>query len=142
MENVPKKKYPNLSSLGNITTQYGGKTKYEKFHPGVDIANKKGTPIPNMEEGQVVGVKPGQKNGDQGFGNSILVKDKKNNVHRYSHLRDIMVKPGEMVPKNKIIGSMGDSGSSYSNSGGPSDHLDYRIVDSFGKFKNPKKYLK
>lgn len=142
MDQIPKKKYANLSQMGRITTKYGDTTRYEDSHKGVDIANKNGTPIQNMEEGTVVGVKTGQKNGDNGFGNSILVKDKRQNIHRYSHLKDILVKPGDAVKKDQPVATMGDTGSSYSNSGGDSSHLDYRIVDAFGKHKNPNKYLK
>lgn len=142
MDQNPKKKYANLSKLGRITTPYGGQTKFEDFHKGVDVANKNGTLIPNMEPGQVVGTKSGKKNGDNGFGNSILIKDKANNIHRYSHLKNILVKPGDIIPQKKIIATMGDTGSSYSENGGDSSHLDYRIVDAFGKHKNPNKYLK
>lgn len=142
MDRSPRRKYANLAKLGNVTTPFGGKTRYEPFHNGIDIANQNGTPIPNMKSGQVIGIKPGQKNGENGFGNSVLVKDKENNVHRYSHLKDIMVKPGDIVGEGNTIGTMGDTGSSYSETGGDSSHLDYRIVDAYGRYKNPAKYLK
>lgn len=137
------KTYPILKTkLGVVTTPYGGKTKYEKFHQGIDIANKNGTPIPAFEGGQVIGLKQGQVNGDNGFGNSIIIKDKYGKVHRYSHLKDILVKPLENIPKNKVIGTMGDTGSSYSPGGGDSSHLDYRIHDAYKKHIDPTKYVK
>ena len=139
---TPKKKYSNLASLGTITTKWNDKTKYEPQHKGVDIANVNGTKIPAFEGGKVIGVKPGQKNGDNGYGNSILIKDKYGNTHRYSHLKDILVKPGEEVQKEQKIATMGDTGSSYSPSGGDSSHLDFRIVDAYGRYKNPTKYVK
>lgn len=142
MNITPKKQYTNLSALGNITTKYGDKTKYESAHQGIDIANKNGTPIPAFEGGKVTALRVGQKNGDNGFGNSVIIKDKYGKVHRYSHLKDIMVKPGENIPKNKQIGTMGDTGSSYSPTGQDSSHLDYRISDAYGKYINPTKYIK
>jgi len=46
-------------SLGTVTTPYGGMTKYEGFHKGVDVANKKGTPIPAFASGVVTKVMNG-----------------------------------------------------------------------------------
>ena len=142
-----KEKYKNLNKvkLGKVTTPWNGKTRYENKHKGIDIANAPGTPIPAFEGGKVIGVKPGQKPGDNGYGNSILIRDKFGNTHRYSHLKDILVKPGEEVPKKKVIATMGDTGSAYSptsNKPGAGTHLDIRIVDAFGRYKNPSKYLK
>lgn len=142
MDMTPKKKYANLTKLGNITTPFGGKTKYEEKHQGIDIANKNGTPISAFEGGKVTALRVGQKNGDNGFGNSVIIKDKFGKVHRYSHLSKISVKPGEEVSKGKEIGKMGDTGSSYSPTGKDSSHLDYRIVDAYGKYINPTKYIK
>lgn len=133
------KKYANLSKLGKITTPYGGQTRNEGFHPGVDVANKNGTPIPNMASGVVTKVITGRKNGDNNFGNQVVVKDRKGNSHMYSHLKDIFVRPGQKVKKGNITMTMGDTGASYSPSGGDSSHLDYRIVDAYGKYRDPSK---
>ena len=66
------KRYSNLTSglsgLGTQTVPYGGSTRYEKTHPGVDIANKIGTPIPTFFGGTVSKVVGGQKQGSPGFG--------------------------------------------------------------------------
>lgn len=140
---TPNKQYQNLKTkLGVVTTPYGGKTKYERFHGGIDLANKNGTPIPAFAAGQVIGIKKGQVNGDNGYGNSIIIKDKFGNVHRYSHLKDILVKPKEVVPKGKIIAKMGDTGSSYSPTGSDSSHLDYRIHDAYKKYIDPTPFVK
>ena len=139
----PNKQYQILKTkLGNITTPFGGKTKYEKFHEGIDIANKKGTKIPAFVPGKVIGIKDGQENGDNGFGNSIIIKDKYGNVHRYSHLKDILVKPLQNVEKGKTIATMGDSGSAYSPTGSDATHLDYRIHNAYKKYIDPTKYIK
>jgi len=139
---TPNKQYQNLNTkLGKVTTPYGGKTKWENFHAGIDIANKKGTPIPAFVTGQVIGVKEGQKNGDNGYGNSVLIKDKYGNTHRYSHLQNILVKPGDIVPQKKVIATMGDSGSAYSPTNGDATHLDYRIHNAYKQYINPTKYV-
>jgi len=142
---TPDKKYKNLTPLGRITTPYGGKTRYESSHKGIDIANAIGTKIPVFEEGKVVAIKPGQVPGSNGYGNSVLIRDKKNNIHRYSHLQSILVKPGQEVKKDDTLGTMGETGSAYSPSSttpGSGSHLDYRIVDKYNKYKNPTKYVK
>lgn len=139
---TPKKKYSNLSKLGVVTTKYGGKTRYEGFHKGIDIANKEGTPIPAFEGGKVLGINPGHQPGENNYGNSIIIRDKHGNVHRYSHLQKINVKPGQVIKKDENIGNMGQTGSAYSPTGEDASHLDYRLVDAYNKYKNPSKYVK
>lgn len=130
--------YPSLTSLGRITTQYGGRTAYEKFHPGLDIANREGTQIPAFASGVVKAIKQNQK----GYGNSVVVMDNKGNNHAYSHLKASFVKPGQKVKKGQPIAQMGATGGAYSPSGGDASHLDYRIVSAYGRYKNPYSYIK
>ena len=137
------KKYTNLAQLGNITTPYGGKTRSEPFHKGVDIANKSGTPIPNMADGVVVSAKTGMGKGSpDNSGNQVVIKDGQGNTHMYSHLRDVLVKPGQKVSKNQKIATMGDSGNTYSPTGGDASHLDYRVADAYGRYRDPSKIIK
>lgn len=142
MANSIKNKYPQLSKLGNITTPYGGRTRSENFHKGIDVANKNGTPIPNMAEGTVVETKTGWGKGGPNSGNQVVIKDNQGNSHVYSHLRDVLVKPGQKVKLNQRIATMGNTGNSYSPTGGDSSHLDYRILDAYGKYRNPSKRIK
>lgn len=138
------KQFQNLSSIGKLTTPWGGKTAYENFHPGVDIANMKGTKIPAPVSGVVTNVKTGQQQGDSGFGNSVTVKDNEGNQHQLGHLNAPYVKPGTVVQAGKtLVGEMGNTGSAYSPSGkGDGTHLDYRIVSAYGRYKNPMTYVK
>jgi murein DD-endopeptidase MepM/ murein hydrolase activator NlpD len=142
----PTKIYKNLntdiSSLGVLTTDFGGSTRYEKFHPAIDIANKIGTPIPAFRPGTVVSVSTGKKQGDKGYGNNVIVVDASGNKHRYSHLQRIFVKIGQKVGAGEQLATMGNTGSTYSNSGGTGSHLDYRITDAYNKAINPYVYLK
>ena len=139
---VKRKTSTSKSSLGTETTSYGGSTRYEKFHPGVDIANSIGTPIPSMTAGTVVEAVTGRKQGDRGYGNYVVIKDQQGNLHRYSHLNDEYVKVGDPVEAGQVFSSMGNSGSAYSTHGGTGSHLDYRVVDLAGKYLDPYQFLK
>jgi len=130
-----------FSKLGNITTPFGAPTTQEASHGGVDIANAKGTPAPAFEGGTVVGTVTGKPHGSNDFGNSVMIKDQNGLTHRYSHLANVAVKPGQAVGKGQNIGAIGDSGATYSPNGGDSSNLDYRIVDGYGKLLNPMPYV-
>ena len=124
--------------LGNITTKFGGKTKNEKQHPGVDIANSEGTPIPAITKGVITAVGKAKN----GFGNVVGVKAPNGDIQQFSHLKKSLVKPGQKIKKGQLIAQMGKSGNSYSPSGGDPSHLDIRIVDRYKKFKDPTPFLK
>ena len=130
-----------FTNLGKITTPYGGQTKVEPVHPGVDIANKKRTPIPAFAGGVVQKTINGRPDGEQSFGISIILKDKKGALHRYSHLDKIGVRPGQQVSDGQQIATMGSSGAAYSPNGGDPSNLDLRIVDHYGRFLNPVQYI-
>jgi len=132
----------NASQLGSVSVPYGGSTKYEKFHPGIDIANKIGTALPSFTGGKVKEVVTGKKQGSPGYGNYIIVEDKYGNKHRYSHLAKSYVKIGQPVTRGSVIGAMGNTGQTYSLSGGTGSHLDYRIRDAYNKYVNPSRFLK
>ena len=133
----------NFNKIGAITTGYGDSTRYEKFHPAIDIANKIGTPVPSFVPGKVTEVVTGKKHGDKGYGNYVIVTDANGDKHRYSHLSQSFVRVGDSIGKGQQIGAIGDTGSTYSNSGKSTGaHLDYRIVDAYGKAVNPYNYLK
>lgn len=144
-ENIPQKMYTGIkdviSSMGTITTPFGGSTRFEKFHPGLDIANKIGTSIKAFSPGVVKEVVTGLKRGDKGYGNYIVVEDPYGNKHRYSHLSQSFVQVGTPVKAGSSIGAMGATGSTYSTSGGTGSHLDYRIRDAAGRYLDPYSYL-
>jgi murein DD-endopeptidase MepM/ murein hydrolase activator NlpD len=131
-----------LSKLGNLTTPFGAKTEQEAFHPGVDIANKKGTPIPAFAGGVVQHVIDGRQPGENNFGNSVIVKDKQGLTHRYSHLANVGVRPGQQVSDGQHIGTMGDSGAAYSPTGGDASNLDYRIMNAYGQYVDPSRIMR
>ena len=138
---VNKRQPQGKTNLGIVTTPYGGSTRYEGKHPGIDIANKMGTNIPSFSSGNVIDMKSGYKQGDKGYGNYVIVQDPQGNKHRYSHLDKSYVQIGQPVTKGMAIGQMGNTGQTYSQSGGDASHLDYRIVDIYGKYINPSRFL-
>ena len=138
---TPTTKYPSLNtsikSLWALTTNYGDSTKYEKFHPGIDVANKIGTPIPSFSGGTVERI----ENNKTWFGNSVIIKDNNGDELRYSHLKQAYVKPGQAIAKGTEIWEMWNSGSTYSTSGWTGSHLDLRIMNAYKKYINPFTYL-
>lgn len=140
----PLNKYQNIRhKLGVLTVPYGGQTRQEQVHPGVDFANEKGTPIPATVNGVVTKVETGRVQGDNNFGNSVNIKDANGDEHQFHHLHDVLVRPGQGVAKGQTVATMGNSGATYSESGkGDGTHLDYRIVTAYGQYKNPMTYLK
>ena len=129
-------------NVGTVTTEYGGSTNYEKFHPGIDIANKIGTPLYSTVPGKVTATNSGKVQGDKGYGNYVEVQDAQGNRHRYSHLNQAYVKIGDVLKQGQLYGTMGNTGSTYSNSGGDGSHLDYRIWDMYNKYVNPVSFLR
>jgi len=129
-------------SMGQVTVPYGGGTKFEKFHPGIDIANKIGSPIQSFTPGKVTEIKGGQVKGAPGFGNYIIITDQQGNQHRYSHLSQSYVQLGQPVQRGTRIGGMGNTGQTYSLTGGTGSHLDYRIQDIYNKYINPSRFIR
>jgi murein DD-endopeptidase MepM/ murein hydrolase activator NlpD len=128
-------------NLGTVTTPYGGNTKYEATHPGIDIANEIGTKIPSFTQGKVTEIVRGQGQGSPGYGNYIIVTDPQGNRHRYSHLNKEFVTVGQEVKRGSVLGDMGNTGQTYSVSGGTGSHLDYRIKDMYNKYVNPLTFI-
>jgi murein DD-endopeptidase MepM/ murein hydrolase activator NlpD len=138
--NISAGKY-NYGSLGTITTPYQGSTRYESTHPGIDIANKIGTNIPSTVSGKVTDVVTGKTQGAPGYGNYVIITDAQGNQHRYSHLTGAYVQVGQNVSQGSTIGTMGNTGQTYSLHGGTGSHLDYRIKDMYGKYINPYNFI-
>lgn len=131
-----------FKNLGVLTVPYGGKTLEEPVHPGVDFANDKGTPIPATIDGVVKKAEGGHVQGENNYGNTVEVQAPNGDVHQFHHLEKIMVKPGQRVKRGQEVATMGNSGATYSASGkGDGTHIDIRIVDAYGKYKNPMPYL-
>lgn len=130
----------DVKRLGTITTPYGGSTQYEKFHPGVDVAAPIGTRQPAFVGGRVAEVVGGKRQGQKGYGNYVVVEDHQGNRWRYSHLNRSWLQVGQQIQPGQFIGEIGNTGSTYSTSGGTGAHLDLRITDAFNRYVNPAKF--
>jgi murein DD-endopeptidase MepM/ murein hydrolase activator NlpD len=131
-----------FKNLGVMTVQYGQPTSMEQAHQGVDFANDQGTPIPSSADGVVTKVDEGHVQGENNFGNTVEIRDKDGNTHQFHHLQNIGVQQGQQVATGNEIATMGNTGATYSKSGkGDGTHLDYRIVDAYGRYMNPMMYL-
>jgi murein DD-endopeptidase MepM/ murein hydrolase activator NlpD len=104
-------------------------TGYRRFHGGIDIGNKTGTPIYATADGIVQSTSRGSD-----LGRLITVNHGYGYKTRYGHLSKIEVKRGQKVHRGDLIGLMGSTG--YST--GP--HLHYEVIKN-GKQVNPLEYI-
>jgi hypothetical protein len=122
-----------LPTRGYRTRGYGMQsdpfTGYKRFHGGIDIGNKTGTPIYATADGVVKSTSVGSD-----LGRVITVNHGYGYKTRYAHLSKIEVKRGQKVRRGDLIGLMGSTG--YST--GP--HLHYEVIKN-GKQVNPVEYI-
>ena len=120
-------------SKGWISSGFGRRkspfTSLREFHKGLDIANRKGTPIIATADGIVTFT------GKKGLlGKVIKVDHGHGIVTRYGHLQKVLKQRGEAVKRGETIALMGNSGRST----GP--HLHYEVFLN-GIPVNPNKYI-
>ena len=118
---------------GMISSPYGIRfhpifnTKF--FHPAIDIANKKNTPIVATADGVVA-----FSGWMRGYGNVIAIEHGHKYRTVYAHLAKMLVKKGELVTKGQEIAKMGSTGRST----GPHVHYELHLNK---RPINPMKYL-
>ena len=107
---------------GRITSGFGFRSnpfsrRRRSFHKGVDIAAKAGTPIQAIEAGVVM-----RSRHVRGYGNCVFLLHPQNYISVYAHNNRNFVKKGQLIPKGKVIASVGRSGSAT----GPHLHFEIR----------------
>jgi len=122
-----------LPTKGYITSRFGYRrspfTGRREIHKGIDISNKKGTPIMAAADGVVSFA------GARGlFGRIITIDHGHGLVTYYAHLDKILKNEGERVRKGEIIAKMGDTGRTTGA------HLHYEVQLN-GVPVNPAKYI-
>lgn len=96
---------------------YQGKNIAESWHLGFDLASVRNAPVPASNSGKVI------LTGDQGiYGNIIVIDHGLGLMSIYSHLNEILVKPGDIVQKDQQIGITGSTGLAFG------DHLHFGIL--------------
>lgn len=103
---------------------------YHFFHPGIDLAAVKGTPVYPMMDGVVSLISYSRI----GYGNHVLIEHGSGLKSLYAHLAKIEVKEGEKVTKQSIVGLIGSTGRST----GPHLHLQ---VYQDGRWVNPRAFF-
>jgi len=118
---------------GIITSKYG--SRKGGFHYGVDIGNKRGTPIMAAASGIVIKIVNGCKEGNSScggrYGNYIKIQHENGTKTIYAHLNTVSVSYGEKVSQGDVIGSLGNTGRST----GP--HLHFEIENANGSKMRP-----
>ena len=118
---------------GNITSRFGYRNlKYSyasKNHKGIDIANRKGTPIVAADGGTVV-----YAGWMSGYGYLVQIDHGNGFVTYYGHNSKLLVSVGQHVYKGQQIAAMGSTGNSTGN------HCHFEIRYN-GVPKNPLNYL-
>lgn len=122
-----------MPAEGWISSPFGYRrdpfTGRRRFHEGIDISNRAGTPVVAPADGIVVFT-----GRDGGYGNLIVISHGYGISTRFGHLKKIFVKPGQKVQRGDIIGEIGNTGRST----GPHLHYEVRI---YGKPVNPINYI-
>ncbi len=118
---------------GHLTSDFGWRkdpyTGKSRFHAGLDIAAKSGTPIYVPQKGVVV-----YSGAYKGYGNIVVVQHQADVYTLYGHTSQYFVRPGQPVYKGQVIALVGSTGRST----GP--HLHFEVRQNKG-YVNPKDYL-
>ncbi len=103
-----------------ISSGYGWRTAYgvTEFHLGIDLPDKKNSPIYASDGGEVIwaGYTPS-------YGYSIRIKHADDFITLYAHLNEMLVSVGDHVYQGQQIAKMGNTGVSY----GSHLHFEVRI---------------
>lgn len=120
---------PVLPVSGHITSIFGYRvnpvTKKLSFHPGIDIAAPKDTPIQSAFSGTV---QDAGKNNT--YGNYLLINNGNSIQTFYGHCDIVLVKQGDKVTAGEIVAKVGTTGMST----GCHVHFEIRVA---GKCVNP-----
>lgn len=114
------------SGFGNRKDPFDGSPD---FHPGLDIAADKGTPVRATADGTV---ESAAYNG--AYGNAVLVNHGFGISTRFGHLSGFAVRAGQQVHRGDVVGYVGSTGRATSA------HLHYEILLN-GQQINPLRLL-
>ncbi|MBO1435785.1 peptidoglycan DD-metalloendopeptidase family protein [Meiothermus sp. CFH 77666] len=113
-----------------ITTYFGRRGVFQRFHTGIDLAAPTGTPIYAARAGQVDTAGWSRF----GYGLHVILDHGGAQETLYGHMSRIVVRPGQWVARGDLIGYVGSTGWST----GPHLHFEVRVG---GAARNPMAYL-
>ncbi len=120
-------------TFGEIRSGWGTRlhpiTGDYRFHEGIDIGNKTGTPVYATADGVVSAAQT-----ENGWGRVVKIDHAQGYMTLYAHLHSIKVQAGDHVRKGQIIGLMGSTGMSTGT------HLHYGVYRNSVSV-NPVHYL-
>ncbi len=111
-------KMSTLQAIKMPLTNYTMSQKFWLLHSGIDMAAVVGEPIHPISDGKVVFVEKGWF----GYGNHVIVRHSADYESLYAHMSKVLVKEGQEVNTNTILGEVGSTG----HSTGPHLHLEIR----------------
>lgn len=121
LESRPKITPIRKSDIVRFTSGFGFRTHpiyhVRKFHEGIDITARKGTPVYAASSGKVI-ISGNMKDG---YGNKVVIDHGNGYRTLYAHLDKILVKWGQEVNLAQQIGKVGNTGGSVS------PHLHYEV---------------
>jgi len=127
--NAPRFQWP---VAGRLSSTYNVRSSGRRLHLGIDIANKRGTPIRVAYAGRVI---YSDNKYLPSMGNMILVEHAGGWITLYSHNERNLVKEGDYVEAGQTIATVGATG----NATGP--HLHFEIRKNAETPVDPLQYL-
>ena len=119
---LPEYEYSDftLPAIGRLTSRYGYRPRFRRFHHGIDIALNYGDPVVSALPGvvKITGYDPG------GYGCFVIVAHKGDIETIYGHLSSSLVTPGQQLDAGEALGKGGSSG----NSTGAHLHFETRYL--------------
>lgn len=118
---------------GRISSNFGNRfhpiDRRMKFHPGMDIAAQRGTPIKATADGIVIFA--GKRGG---YGNMVILDHGNGKTSRYAHADKLLVEKDQKITTGQPIATVGSTGKSTA------PHLHFEIREN-GKAVNPLKVI-
>ncbi len=129
-----------------LTSPFGTRrspfTKQIDFHPGIDLAAKKGTPIYAPADGRVVfagRMALRQSVAWWRYGNLVAIRNGDRFITLFGHCDEVTVRNGQTVKQGELIATVGNTGWSTS----PHLHYEVRARNEEGDFEpvDPRIYI-
>lgn len=118
---IPVKQGWISSGYGARAWPVGAEKGKQKFHRGIDIAGKSGTPVYAVSAGMVLEAVEDYRNSDKPkYGKHLILAHDDGRRSHYMHLESIGVQEGQTVREGAVIATMGNTGQTT----GPHLHLE------------------